>query len=153
MVSHFPHASRSSHLPSIHPSIAAACFWLDVAFQMSIGGRIRPRHIFVFMYVRRSVHHPKRWYGITPTCQISPHYDRRLSVGCCIVCSNGSHLRPRPCPSLCFSRGCILAPQTKEPTVVRAQPMPRALYGSMGAAAPRFGSMADVAMEREGKSR
>jgi len=30
MVSRFPHASRSSHLPSILPSVAAACFWLVV---------------------------------------------------------------------------------------------------------------------------
>jgi hypothetical protein len=30
MVSRFPHASRLSHLPSILPSAAAACFWLVV---------------------------------------------------------------------------------------------------------------------------
>ena len=29
-VSRFPHASHSSYLPSILPSVAAACFWLVV---------------------------------------------------------------------------------------------------------------------------
>ena len=75
-----------------------------------------------------------------PTCSVQvagppkypPHRDRRLLVGCCVVCSNGGHLRPRPRPSLCILRGCILAPQTKEPTILRAQPMPRALYGPIG---------------------
>jgi hypothetical protein len=30
MVSRFPHVSRSLHLPSILPSVVAACFWLVV---------------------------------------------------------------------------------------------------------------------------
>jgi hypothetical protein len=113
---------------------------LVVAFQISIGGRLRPRRIFVFMFVQRSVHRPKQWYGVTPTRSVQvarppeyhPHRDRGLSVGCCFVCSNSGHLRPRPRPSLCFLRGCVSAPQTKEPTIARAQPTPRALYGLIG---------------------
>ncbi len=34
MVLPFPHASRSSHLPSILPSFVAASFWLVVAFKI-----------------------------------------------------------------------------------------------------------------------
>jgi hypothetical protein len=140
MVSCFPHASRSSHLPSILPSVAAACFWLVVAFQTSISGHIRSRRIFVFIFVRHSVHRPKQWYSVTPTRTIQvphpseypSHRDRGLLVCCCVVCSNGGHRRPRPHPSLCFSRGCVSETQTKEPTMARAQPTPRALYGPIG---------------------
>ena len=71
MVSHFPHTSRSSHLPSILPSVAAACFWLVVAFQISIGGRIRQRRIFAILFVRGSVHPPKQWNGVSP-CALPP---------------------------------------------------------------------------------
>jgi len=140
MVSCFPHASRSSHLPSILPSVVDPCFWLVVAFRISIGGCIRPRRIFVFIFVRRSVHRPKRWYSVTPTRSVHPNIhptvitDFRLSVGCCVVCSNGGHLRPRPRPSLCFFRGCVLAPQTKEPTMARAQARFHALMLTLSAA-------------------
>ena len=71
MVLHFPHTSRSSHLPSILPSVAAACFWLVVAFQISISGRIRQRRIFVILFVRGSVHPPKQWNGVSP-CALPP---------------------------------------------------------------------------------
>ena len=132
MVTHFPHASHLPHLPSILSSVAAACFWLVVAIQISIGGCIRPQCMFAYIIVQRSVHHPKRWYGVTPTRSVQvarppkyhPHRDHGLSVGCCIVCSNGGHLRPRPRPSLYFLRDCVSAPQMKEPTMVRAQPTP-----------------------------
>ncbi len=67
MVSCFPHASRSMHLPSILPSVAAACFWLVVVFQISIGGCIGPRRIFVFIFVQCSVHH------ITPRSCVLPN--------------------------------------------------------------------------------
>jgi len=40
-----PPARRTSHLPSILPSIAAASFWLFVAFKSSTGGHLRPRCI------------------------------------------------------------------------------------------------------------
>ena len=32
MASRFPHASRSSHIPSMLPSVVATCFWLVVVF-------------------------------------------------------------------------------------------------------------------------
>ena len=34
IVLRFPHKSRSSHLPSVLPSIVAACFWLVVVCKM-----------------------------------------------------------------------------------------------------------------------
>ena len=67
MVLRFPHVSRSSHLPSILPSVAAACFWLVVVFQISIGGCIGPQRIFVFIFVQCSVHH------ITPRSCVLPN--------------------------------------------------------------------------------
>jgi hypothetical protein len=42
MVSCFPRASRSSRLPFIVPSVAAACFWLVGVCKISIGSRLRP---------------------------------------------------------------------------------------------------------------
>ena len=47
---HFPRASRSSHLPSILPSVAAASFWLVVAFKSSTGGQLRPRCILYYIF-------------------------------------------------------------------------------------------------------
>ncbi len=43
MVSCFPRASCSSHLPFIVPSVAAACFWWLLCVKFSIGGRLWPR--------------------------------------------------------------------------------------------------------------
>jgi len=131
MVSRFPHASRLSHLPSILPSVVATCFWLVVALQISIGGCIRPRRFFVFIFVQRSVHHPKQWYGVTPTRSVQvvcppkylPHRDCGHSVGCCIECSNGGHLRPRPRPSLCLSRLGLRFEGGKYPTSVHVASM------------------------------
>jgi len=161
MVSCFPHASRLSHLPSILRSVGAACFWLVVAFQISIGGRIRPRRIFVFIFVRRSVHHPKRWYSVRPTRSVQiarppeypPHRDRRLLVGCFVVCSNCGHRRSRPHPSLCFWGVAFRHPERRNQQWREHNRRREPCIGPWGAAAPRFGSMADVAMEREGQSR
>jgi hypothetical protein len=138
MASHFPHASRSSHLPSILLSVAAACFWLVVAFQISISGRIRPQYNFVFIFVQRSVHRPKQWCGITPTRSVKvarppeypPHRDHGLLVGCCMPSSNGGHLSPEPRPSLCFLMRLFSAPQTGKPVITPPNPTMGALSGT-----------------------
>ena len=49
MVLRFPRASRSSRLPSLFPSVAAAVFgWLLCNFWL-IGGHLRPRRIFFLL--------------------------------------------------------------------------------------------------------
>ena len=45
---HFPHASCLSHLPSILPSIVAACFWLVVAFKIINRQPLKAMVYFIF---------------------------------------------------------------------------------------------------------
>ena len=61
MVLRFPRASRSSRLPSIVPSVAAAVFgWLLCNFWL-IGGHLRPRRIFLFFSFVTLFVAPKRY--------------------------------------------------------------------------------------------
>ncbi len=54
-------------------------------------------------------------------------------VGCCmLLLLNGGHLRPRPQPSLYFSMGLVLAPQSMEPAMARAHRAPCACYRPIG---------------------
>ncbi len=121
----FPmHSPPPSNLLSCSSSITPACFWLVVVCKYCTG------HIVLTFcnFFHCSVHHPKRWYGTPPThsAQVAsllwnpPHCWCQLSVDCCILCPNSGHLRPRPHPSLCFSMGCILVPQTRDRRVARA---------------------------------
>ena len=48
MASRFPHASHSSHIPSMLPSITASCFWLVVLFWSAGWGPINPTVYFIF---------------------------------------------------------------------------------------------------------
>ncbi len=132
MESRFPRTPPLSNLLPFLSSITPACFWLVVAFEISIGSHLRPRLFFLFFY---SVCHPKRWYGVRPihSAQVvcPPQYpsyrQRPLLVGCCVVQPKDGHLRLRSHPSLLFSMCCVSAPQTKEQTATRAKPMPQAL--------------------------
>jgi hypothetical protein len=64
---------------------------------------------------------------------IHPIYRRRQPlVGCCVLLLNGDHLRPRPQPSLSFSMGLVLTPQSMEPATARAHQMPRPCYRPIG---------------------
>ena len=75
-----------------------------------------------------------------PTCSamaISPlkhhcYHGCQLSVYCCVFPLNGSQLWPEPGTFLYFLMGLFLVPKTKEPTVVRAIPMPHDLHGPIG---------------------
>jgi hypothetical protein len=63
MVSCFPHASRSSRLPFIVPSIAAACFWLVVVCKFFNWRPSTPRAqpISLFFLSLASIRRPKQW--------------------------------------------------------------------------------------------
>ncbi len=50
MVSHFPHASCLLHLPSILPSVTAACFWLVFVCVFSGRRLLRPWCISCFLF-------------------------------------------------------------------------------------------------------
>jgi hypothetical protein len=92
---------------SILPSVVAACFWLVVAFQISISGHIRPRRIFVFIFVRRSVHHPKRWHGVTPTHSVQvaspPEYPPTVIADFCWLLCRMFKRRPLKAKTLPLS--------------------------------------------------
>ncbi len=78
---------------------------------------------------------------------------RHRLVGCYVILSNSGHLRSmRPPPSLFFD-GCNFGAKNKGANAGEPNPRRRtpALLGSWGAMAPRFGSMADAAMESEGR--
>ena len=142
MVSRFPHASCSSHLPSILPSVPAACFLFLVGCCFSnIHQWPYKAKTYFCIYICLTLssppqtmvrRHPTHSAQVMRPPGYPPHRDHGLLVGYCVVCSNSGHLRPRPRPFLCFSRGCVSAPQTKEPTMARAQPTPRAFYGPIG---------------------
>ncbi len=50
IVLRFPHASRLSHLPSILPSVAAACFWLVVVWAVVEWWLSKALVYFMFIY-------------------------------------------------------------------------------------------------------
>ena len=92
MVLRFPRASRSSRLPSIVPSVAAAVFgWLLCDFLL-IGGHLRPRRIFLFFFFCHLIRRPQtihqrplpRMPLSAPPLYHLPLRFRRLSVGCCV---------------------------------------------------------------------
>jgi hypothetical protein len=104
-------------------------------------------NVFLYFYFfQRSVHRPKRRYDVTPTRSVQvarppkypPHRDLGLLVGCCIVCSNGGHLKAETPPLSLFFEGLRFGTPNKNPTMVRAQPTPRALYGPIGSSGAKI---------------
>jgi hypothetical protein len=106
----FPHASSSSHLPSILPSVAAANFWLVVAFKIINRQPFKAVVYFIFFLFRCSIRHPKRWDGVPPRapCPVGlrsntpPTASANYRVDCCLKSPNGGHLRPEPGAFLYF---------------------------------------------------
>jgi hypothetical protein len=83
----FPCASRSSHLPSILPSVAAASFWLVVVL-IIIDRRPFKAAVFFIFYIFSSINSPPQTMGWcppmrspahTPPLQHPPYRFRRLS--------------------------------------------------------------------------
>jgi hypothetical protein len=62
----FPCTSRLSNLPSIQPSVAAASFWLVVAFKIVNWRSFKSAVYFILNIFCRSIRHPKRWDGVPP---------------------------------------------------------------------------------------
>ncbi len=68
-----------------------------------------------------------RFAPVAPLLQCPLHRHHWISVGCSVPLSNGSHLRPRPCPSYYFLMCFVCAPQTSDPTPASANVKARAL--------------------------
>ncbi len=100
------HTSPSNPPPSRKPVFR----WL-LHNKSSIGGRLRPRCIFIFLFLffaapfdapNNETTSPTRSAPVASPLQRPPHRQRQLLVGCCVPPSNGGHLRPRVHPSLYF---------------------------------------------------
>ncbi len=137
-------------------------FGLLLCVGLPIGGQLRPPCILFILFCALLHSTPQTMGHCPPTHStlaappiIPPIYrSRQLLVGCCMLLLNGGHLWPRPWPYLCFSIGLVLAPQSTEPAMARAHRMPRACCRLIrSTVVPRFGSMADVAMDRESQNR
>jgi hypothetical protein len=137
-------ACRNS--PPYSPPVRMPVFgWLLCVYSLG-GGRLRPWCISCLFIFHCSIRCLKQWddalpHAITHTRLLSNIFPTASANYWLVVVlhwSNGGQLRPRPHPSLCFSMGCVLAPQTKEPTTARAQPMPRVLYGPIGSSSAKL---------------
>ncbi len=92
--------------------------------------------------------YPTGFAPVVPLHQCPLPFRHWLSVGCCVPLANGSHLRPRPCPSLYFLMCLVCTPQISDPTPVSTNSKARALSILFWvAAAPRFGGTTALSME------
>ena len=106
----FPRASRSSHLPSILPSVAAASFWLVVAFKIIDRRPFKAVVYFILNIFCCLIRRPKQWDGVPPRAprpvrlcsNTPPTGSADYQVDCCLPSSNGGHLRPEPGAALYF---------------------------------------------------
>ena len=67
----FPRTSRSSHIPSMLPSVAAASFWLVVAL-IIIGWRPFKAAVYFIYYIFLSINSPPQTMGQCPPMRSSP---------------------------------------------------------------------------------
>jgi len=122
MVSYFPHASRSSRLPSILCSFVYAFILVGCCVSRCQSRAIQRQRCISFIYFfivwivtpKDGTVSPIRSNPSAPPLRHPSHRGRRLLVDCCFSLLNSGHLRPRPGPSLCFFMGLFLAPQTRE---------------------------------------
>jgi hypothetical protein len=106
----FPRASRSSNLPSILHSVAAASFRLVVAVKIVDRASFKATMYFILNIFCRSIRRPKRWDGVPPRtprpgrlCSNTPPTgSANYRVDCCCSSPNGGHLRPEPDTTLYF---------------------------------------------------
>ncbi len=136
----FPRASRSLHLPSILPFVAAASFWLVVVFKISDRRPFKATAYFIF-YIFSLLSLPPQAMGRVPPraprparlCSNTPPTgSANYRVDCCLKSPNGGHLRPEPGASLYFFVCPISTLQLTEPTMARAHRTPHASFRPIG---------------------
>jgi hypothetical protein len=132
----FPCASRLSNLPSIQPSIAAASFWLVVAFKIVDQRRFKARMYFILNIFCQSICRPKQWDGVPPRAprparlcsNTPPTGSADYQVDCCLPPSNGGHLRQKPGAALYFFVRPIPTLHSTESSMARAHRTTRACF-------------------------
>jgi hypothetical protein len=100
----FPHASCSSHLPSILLSVAAASFWLVVAFKIIDQRPFEVVVYFIFFLFHCSIWRPKRWDSVPPRASrparlrsnAPPTTFTNYQVDCCLKSLNSGHQGQSP---------------------------------------------------------
>ncbi len=136
----FPCTSRSSHLPSILPSVTAASFWLVVALIIIDRRPFKAAVHFIF-YIFSLINSPHQTMGRCPPMHSSPSAlcsntpptaSADYRVDCCLKSPNGGHLRPEPGASLYFFVRPISTLQLTEPATARAHRTPRASFRPIG---------------------
>jgi hypothetical protein len=135
MILCFPHASRSSHLPFILPSIPDAYFWLVVVWKIvnrqPPQAKAPPKSLFFSSFhlvaPNDGTTPPNVIQPVTPSLQGPLYHVRRQSVDCYVLPLNSDHLRKRPHPPLYFLIGLALASQAREPTAALPDLTARAL--------------------------
>ena len=129
MISRSPNVSRSSRLPSIVPSIAAAYFWLVVVSKIIDRGRRKPRCIFYIFFIVPFAA-PNDWMvcppalSSPPSSAISSPLTLPLTLGR-LLFSNSNDRRPPKAnapPLSLFFDGLRLGSQNKGTNCGAAQP-------------------------------
>ncbi len=135
----FPRTPPPSNLFPCTSSITPVCFWLVVELKTLIGGHLRPRCIFliIFLSINWTAKTMALWPPVCSTpAKRSPQYITQpvcqLPFDCCIYLENGGHLRPGPPPSLYFLMWIKNSSQTREPAVACTNPEPGACNEPMG---------------------
>ena len=126
MASRFPHASHSSNIPSMLPSVAAACFWLVVVFWFADWQPINATMYCIFI-IFALLHSTSQTMGqcfSTPSTPRATSPDSlpppMLTLGW-LLCFPFMFqpLKAKTMPIALFLMGSLLAFQTKEPAVAR----------------------------------
>jgi len=114
-----------SHRLSLLSSNIVTCFWFVVVCVLVMTAANNILTFLVFVPIITITRHneqtsPIRSNPHAPSLQRYSHRGRQFIVDCCVLSQHGSHLRPRPHPSLpdepslqpgyCYCCCCLLAP-------------------------------------------
>ncbi len=137
-----PSCTASSITP---PSLPLIFGWL-LFVGLPISGQLRPP-CFSFLLFFASIHLTPQTMGRCPPTHsalagpplMHPIYrSHQPLISCCVFLLNSGHLRPWPQPSLYFSIGLVLAPQSTEPAMARAHQTPSACYRPIGSGSAKI---------------
>ncbi len=139
MVLPFPRTAPPSNLFPCTSSVMPTCFWFVVESKTLIGGHLRPRCIFliIFLWINWTAKTMALWPPVRSTPAACPppyitHPGCQLPFDCCIYFENGGHLRPTPPPSLYFLMWIKNSSQTREAAVACPNPAPGACNRPIG---------------------
>ncbi len=142
----FPCASCLLNLPSILPSVAAASFWLVVAFKIVNRWPFEAAVYFILNIFCQSSCHPKHWDGVPPRAprparlcsNPPPTGSADYRVDYCCSSPNCGHLRPEPSAALHFFMCLIPTLQSTEPASARAHGTTHTCFKPIGSGSAKI---------------